>query len=94
MKGGQGGYSLMVSSKQTQERSRVLGGREWQMLTALFAALIERILELRENSVHKVVLMLLKLVSQFASFLCVLIQIMCKQENACMWSYIPSCSSP
>lgn len=50
----------MVSSKQTQERSRVLGGREWQILTVLFAALIERIVELRENSVHKVVLLLLK----------------------------------
>lgn len=36
---------MMVSSKQTEKRNRVLGEGERQMLKELFVALIERIVE-------------------------------------------------
>lgn len=52
-------YRLMVSSKQTEKRNRVLGERERQMLKELFVALIERIVELTENLVHEVCSLLL-----------------------------------
>lgn len=55
------------------------------MLKELFVALIERTVELTEHLVHKASLLLfclLQLVCCFnVSFLCVLIQIMCKHKN-------------
>lgn len=76
-------YRLMVSS--TERRRGIVSWRKRQMLKELFVALIERTVEFTEHLVHKASLLLfclLQLVCCFnASFLCVLIQIMCKHKN-------------
>ncbi len=82
--GQQGDATDWWSPVSRQKRGIVSWGRKRQMLKELFVALIERIVELTEHLVHQdcCYFCRLQLVTLFnASFLCVLIQIMCKHKK-------------